>query len=226
MTMVVRFLRSTRSSSIFGGADGIQRGTRLIEKQDFRFNGQGARDAQTLLLSAGKVVGGFVELILHFLPQGGVTETLLDDVGDGALGAVDARTVGDVVKNGFGKRIGALEDHADAAAKSSDVLRENILAVEKDFTFQAGGADGFVHAIEDAEESGFAAAGRADESSDSFVGDAQVDVEENLLGAIEEIEFGDGHAHGEAGKTFASPRSAGIGGDVQRETRFCGRFHG
>ena len=66
------------------GADRIQRGTRLVQKQHFRFNGQSARDTQTLLLSAGKIVSGFMQLILHFLPQGGMTQTLLDDVVNGS----------------------------------------------------------------------------------------------------------------------------------------------
>ncbi len=155
-----------------------------------------------------------------------MTQALLDDLGDRALGSVNARTVGDVVENGFGERIGALEDHADAAAQRGDVLRDNILAIEKDFAFQARSADGFVHAIEDAKQGGFAATGRADERGDFLVRNAHVYVEEDLLRAIEEIQFGDGHAHGQGGKSFAGPRSAGIGGDVQGETWFCRRFHG
>src|SRR5712691_12548083 len=38
----------------FRGADGVERGTRFIEKKDFGLDGEGARDAQALLLAAGK----------------------------------------------------------------------------------------------------------------------------------------------------------------------------
>src|SRR5229473_5363604 len=62
----------------FRGADGVERGTRFIEKQHFRLDGQGARDAQALLLAAGKFVSGLVEVVLHFVPERGVAQAFLD----------------------------------------------------------------------------------------------------------------------------------------------------
>src|SRR5207249_2571791 len=81
----------------------------------------------------GKFVSGLVEMILYFVPERGVAQAFFDGVGDGNFGAVDFQAVSHVVENGLGERIGALEDHANAAAKSGNVLREDALAVEKDF---------------------------------------------------------------------------------------------
>ena len=52
-------------------------------------------------------------------------------------------------------------------------------------------------------KSGFAAAGRADESGDFVGGDAQADVEESLLGAVEKIDLVDVHAHRQRRGGFA-----------------------
>src|ERR1700677_3541920 len=43
-----------------GGGDGVERRTGFVEQQHFRVDRQGPRDAQALLLSAGKRVSGFV----------------------------------------------------------------------------------------------------------------------------------------------------------------------
>ena len=107
---------------------------------------------KALLLAAGEFVGGLVQMIFDFVPERGVAQAFFDGVGDGQFRAVDAQAVGDVVEDRFRKRIGALKDHADAAAKLRDVLRKDVLAVEKNFAFEAGMAHGFVHAVESAQE--------------------------------------------------------------------------
>ena len=166
-------------------------------RQHFRLDSQTAGDTQALLLAAGKLVGGLVEVVFDFIPQRGVAEALLDGVGERKLGAVDAQAVRDIVEDRFRERIGALEDHADAAAELGDVLREDVLAVEQDFAFEARVAHGFVHAVEGAQERGLPAAGRADQRGDFVGGDAQVDVEQGLLGAVIKIDLVDVHAHRE-----------------------------
>ena len=60
-----------------GGGDGIERGAGLVEQQHFRIHRQRARDAQALLLAAGKAVGRFVQLVLHLVPQRGAAQALL-----------------------------------------------------------------------------------------------------------------------------------------------------
>src|SRR2546430_12162678 len=138
----------------FGGADGIERGAGFVEEQNFRLDGKSAGDAQALLLAAGEFIGGLVEMILYFVPERGVAQTFFDRFGNGELRAVDLQAVGHVLENGLGERIGALEDHANAAAKRGDILGKNVLAVEKDFALEACAADGVVHAIEGPKQGG------------------------------------------------------------------------
>src|SRR5580658_1937338 len=122
-----------------------------------------------------------MEMVFDFIPERGVAKALFDRFGDGQFRAVDFQAVGDVVENRLRKRIGALKHHADAAAKLRDVLRKNVLPVEKNFAFKSRVTHGLVHAVEGAEQSGFAAARRTNESRDFVRGDAKADVEESLF---------------------------------------------
>ena len=97
-------------------------------------------------------------------------QTVLDEIIEAALVTIDAEAVGNVVIDGFRERIGALENHTDAAAKVDDIERVNLLAIEKNFADDARVAYRFVHAIERTQECGFAATGRADERSDFVLG--------------------------------------------------------
>ena len=135
-----------------GGADGIERGARFVEEQNFRFNRQRASNAQALLLTTGKLVSGFVQVIFHFVPERGVAQALFNGFGERQLGTVDAQTVRDIVENGFRKRIRPLKNHANAAAELGNVLRENVLAIEQDFALEARVTHGFVHAIKGAQQ--------------------------------------------------------------------------
>jgi len=66
----------------------------------------------------------FLKAILDDIPKRGVPERLfhaLDKDGVVLDEAVDAHAEGDVVKDGLGKRIGLLKDHANAAAQADDV---------------------------------------------------------------------------------------------------------
>jgi hypothetical protein len=136
----------------FGGTNGIESRAWLIEEKDFRLDGEGAGNAKALLLAAGKLVGGLVEVVLYFVPESSMSQAFFNGFSHGDFGAIDTKAVGDVFKNGFGERIGALEDHSDAAAEEGDVLGENVFAVEEDFAFEAGVADGFVHTVESAQQ--------------------------------------------------------------------------
>ena len=67
---IVYLLRSSRiSSSILAVAIGIERGTGLVHQQHFRFDREGARDAEPLLLSAGEAHPGLLQVIFHFVPE-------------------------------------------------------------------------------------------------------------------------------------------------------------
>jgi len=55
----------------------IERGTGLVEKNDFGLNGHRSRDAQALLLAAGKPKAAGMKLILHLVPQARAAQRLL-----------------------------------------------------------------------------------------------------------------------------------------------------
>ena len=100
------------------------------------------------------------ERLLHALDKDGV---VLDE-------AVDAHAEGYVVKDGLGKRIGLLKDHANAAAQADDVRlgMVNVVAIEEDFALDAKARNGIVHAVEGAKQRGLSAPGRADDGGNQF----------------------------------------------------------
>ena len=81
-----------------------------------RLDGEGACDAEPLLLSAREAEGAALEDVLRLVPEGGPPQRGLDAVGHVALHAERARAVGDVVEDRLRERVRPLEDHADAAA--------------------------------------------------------------------------------------------------------------
>src|SRR5215472_8478746 len=179
----------------FCRADRIECGAGLVEQENFRVDSQSARDAQPLLLPAGELISGLVKVVLHFIPEGGAAQALFHGFRNQAFRAIDSRAVRYVVEDGLGKRIGALEDHANAAAKRGDILGENVFAVEKNLALEPGVANGLVHAIEGPKKGGLSAAGRTDKRGNLVRSDPHADIEKCLLASIEKIDLGNGHAH-------------------------------
>jgi hypothetical protein len=73
------------SSSIFAVVTGSSAEQGSSSKQHFGIDGQRARDAQTLLLAAGKRKRRFVQVILHFVPQRGAAQAVLDEIVEAPL---------------------------------------------------------------------------------------------------------------------------------------------
>jgi hypothetical protein len=180
----------------FGGGDGVEGGAGLIHEEDLWLDGDGAGDAEALLLAAGEAVGALVKAVFDFVPEGGGAQAFLDNLAGlaGGFGALEGEAVGDVVGDGAGEGVGLLEDHADAAAEGDgvDVRAVDILVIEEDATLaDAGAGDAVVHAVEAAEEGGFAAAGGADESGDLVAGDDEADLFEGGGVAVGEVDVFD-----------------------------------
>ena len=101
----------------------------------------------------------------------------------------------DVVVDGHRERRGFLEHHADLGAQHVQILLwvEDIRAVQQDlpggFLFRIE----LVHAVEGAQQRGFAATGRADERGHHFFRDVQVDVLERAEIPVIEIQVFDDH---------------------------------
>ena len=87
-----------------------------------------------------------------------------------------------------------MENHADAAADDDrlDVARINVVAEKFDFAFHARLGIQFVHPVERAEKSGFAAAARPDDGGDGARGDVERDVFDRLVRAEKDGKIADG----------------------------------
>ena len=83
----------------FCGGNGIKSGARLVEQKHFGIYRKGAGDAETLLLSAGEGKGGFFQVVLHFVPEGGAAQAVFDEIVEAAFVAIDAQAVRNVVVN-------------------------------------------------------------------------------------------------------------------------------
>src|SRR5262249_5958318 len=113
------------------------------------------------------------------------------------LHAPDAQAVGDVLRDGLGERVRALEDHPDASAHRDRVDARAVdgVAVELYLAADPAARDQLVHAVERAQEGRLATPGRADEGGDGLLGDVEGDGTDALLLAVVDAEI----AHHELG---------------------------
>src|SRR5665213_3468473 len=100
---------------------------------------------------------------------------------------------GDILKNRHRKRRRLLEHHADFGAQQIEVLRrrQNILVIKPYMSDGALVRIKIVHAVENAQQRRFAAAGRADESRHLALVKRTVDAFEGAVIAIKEIKVAD-----------------------------------
>ena len=106
--------------------------------------------------------------------------------------AVELEAGGDVVVDRHGgKRIGALEDHAHAAANLDRLgVRVDVEVADADGAGDAGDGIGLVHAVEAAHEGALAAAGGADQRRGVVGRNIQIDVLQRVIGAVPRIQVG------------------------------------
>ena len=139
--------------------------------------------------------GAFVQVVFDLLPQRSAAQAFLDHFVEivAVIDADDAQAVDDIFVNAFGKWVPFLKDHADAPAQIDDVDGRvvDIFAVELDLPGDPGVQHQIVHAVQAAQQGGFAAAGGADESRRFFFADLQIDGFERALVAVVEIDVFD-----------------------------------
>src|SRR6266550_3677668 len=87
---------------------------------------------------------------------------------------IESRTVGDVVVDRLGKRIGSLEYHADAAAQCDDIGpgREDRAAVEQDVALVPGARCQVMQPVDRTQERRLPASRRPDEGGDGVARNA------------------------------------------------------
>src|ERR1700733_9455849 len=199
-----RVLRLELKNQIFD----LRRGHRiksrggLVHQHHFRIHSQGARNAEALLLTAGKAGAGLLlEIVLYFLPQSRLLQRALHHfIEDLAIAEpIQAETRGHIVVDRHGrKRVWPLKDHPDPAANlNRRSLRVNVRLAN---TYGAGDAPnrvGLMHAIEAANKGGLATTGGADKSRGMVRWNLQADTLQGVIGAIPRIEIRhfDGYAH-------------------------------
>src|SRR5262249_56146644 len=98
-----------------GGRDRIERRARLVEEDELGLGGDGAGDAEPLLLAAGEAEAVGTELVLDFAPQRRASQRRLDAVGKLAFRdfLIEKNAESDVVEDRHRERRRLLEDHAD-----------------------------------------------------------------------------------------------------------------
>ena len=62
------------------GGDGVQRRAGLVHQQHLGLDGDGAGDAQPLLLAAGEAQAALVQAVLDLVPERGAAQAALDDL--------------------------------------------------------------------------------------------------------------------------------------------------
>src|SRR5690625_1974227 len=181
------------------GGDGIQRRARLVHEDHLRSHGDGARDAEPLLLAAGQAGRGRMEAVLDLLEKAGALEGGHHDLLQLALvarKAVDLRPIGHVLEDRLGKGVGLLEDHPDPRAQLHDVETGviEVLPIQSDLANHPRAFDRVVHAVEAAQESGLATAGRPDQRAYRTLGNVDRDAVDRQLVAVEDADVSRGKA--------------------------------
>ena len=107
--------------------------------------------------------------------------------------AVELEAGGHVVVDGHGgKGIGALEDHAHAAANFDRLgVRVDVDVADADGAGDARDGIGLVHAVKAAHEGAFAAARGADQRRGVICRDVEIDVLQRVIGAVPRIQVCD-----------------------------------
>src|SRR3569833_112362 len=175
-----------------GGRDRIERRARLVEQDHLGLHRHGAGDAQALLLATRQAETAHVELVLDLVPEGGAAQRMLDAGIDLGLrqALVEPDAEGDVLVDRHRERRRLLEHHADAGAQQVDVDPgvEQVLAVELHLAGRALAGIEVVHAVQDAQQGGLAAARRSDEGGRLIGVERQVAALQRARIAVEALE--------------------------------------
>jgi hypothetical protein len=133
-----------------------------------------------------------VQDVFDFLPQGHLGQAALGDLHQRppAFDPVMLRADHYIIVYAHREDVGFLEDHADLFAEGNDVglLIVDRFAVEDDVPLHTAAGDQVVHAVEDAEKGGLAAAGRSDDRRDRARRDVERDVSQSVEIAVIQVD--------------------------------------
>ena len=192
---IVYLSRSSRmSSSIFAVAIGIECGTGLVHQKHLGFHGEGAGDAEPLLLSAGDTHSGLFQVVLHFVPKRGHAERFFESLVEDLPIAHSVQSQPDehVLLDRHGRKgIRFLENHSDPAAnhRGIDPGGVKVFAAKQNLAFHPRARDELVHSVKATEEGRFPATARPDDRGDRFRRDRDRDVLDRALFAVPDREI-------------------------------------
>ena len=147
----ILILQLLRQILDFARRDGVERARRFVHEDDLRLDGEGARDAEALLLPARKTERGLLQTVFEFVPDSRLPQGALDDFVQLRLfaDAVGLGAVGDVVVHAHGEGVGLLEHHAHPLAQDVDIhLAVQVLAADEHFARDLAVGNEIVHAVE------------------------------------------------------------------------------
>jgi len=154
-----------------GGGLRVEGAGGFVAEQDFRLGGQGAGNADTLLLAAGQLGRVLLGVVGQADALQQLGDALLDGAGRQLAGQLQRQ--GDIVGDGFrGQQIEVLEDHPDLLAETAQTVGiqgGDVFAVDIDAP-----AGRLFQAVDEAQQSTFASAGMADDAKHFAAGDIQV----------------------------------------------------
>src|SRR5829696_50956 len=181
------------------GGDRVKGRAGLVHEDHVGVGGQGAGDAQALLLAARHAEGVGLQPVLYLVPERAAAQRVLHDLVHVALRAKDAGAEGDVVVDRLGERVGLLKDHPDALAHLNRVDRVvvEVLPVVDDLARDLRGGDEVVHPVQAADQGALAATGGPDERRDLVLVDREVDLADGRnspVGDADVVELVDGIA--------------------------------
>src|SRR5580658_1971299 len=164
--------------------DRIERRGGLVEEQDLRLDGDGARDAETLLLAAREREPALAELVLDLFPERRAPQRLFDALVEraGREPLVEADAESDIVVNRHREGRRLLEYHADLCAQQVQILSglEDVAAIDQHLAGGALSRIELIDAVQDAEQRRLAASRWADEGGDTLVVQDEVDALQRL----------------------------------------------
>ena len=199
---------------------------RLIEQQNLHLIDHDAREADALLLAAGKLVRSVVEVVLDSDQLGGAAGDLVHFV---LRSAAVFQRKGDVLPHRQADELAVrvLQHRADVARQLKNTAVGRVHAVHSQRACALAGVGERVQAVDAGRQRGLAAAGRPGDQHALPGVDVQIDVMQRglLLGAMLEGKIFKGYDRGSR-FSHTAPRRGNCGGTAKCLPAFVGRHTG